>query len=240
MGTQRSVYELVREKRRWAGPRESDESAAEQAMGSKGWHTRGYLPHYDNPGTIQLVTFRLADAMPASLRHEWQAIFKIKDERTQRTRLEEYIDRGHGECLLKHAAVATAVEEVFLRFDGERYRMAAWVVMPNHVHLLFELWQVPLGRLLQAWKGASANAANRVLGRQGRFWQAGYWDRYMRDEAHFRKAQRYIEANPVKARLARTLEDWPWSSAHPKWQWNQADRYQGGRLLNPPSASRIQ
>jgi REP element-mobilizing transposase RayT len=227
----------VAQKRYWAGPREPAEAAVEQALGSKGWTTRGYLPHYDQPGTIQMVTFRLADAMPASRRHEWEPMFTIKDEREQRTQLEAYLDRGHGECVLRQPAVAAAVEEVFLRFDGQRYRMTAWVVMPNHVHLLFELWELPLDRLLKAWKGTSANAANRVLGRTGTLWQEDYWDRYMRDEEHFRKAKHYIEWNPVKAHLVPQPDLWPFSSAHPKWQWSAQDRYASGHLLNPPHAA---
>lgn len=234
----RSVYQLVREKRAWEGPREASESAHEAAIGSKGWYTRGYLPHYDKPGTLQMVTFRLADALPVSLRHEWEALLAIQDEREQRTKLEAYLDQGRGECVLRDARVAAAVEGVLLRCDGQRYRLAAWVVMPNHVHVLFELWGLPLGKLLKAWKGTSANAANRILGRRGELWQTEYWDRYMRDEEHFRKARHYIEWNPVKAGLVRRPEAWPFSSANPKWQWSSADRYAGGCLVHGWEADR--
>jgi len=226
------AYQLVRDKRAWESPREPAEAAVEEAIGSKGWYTRGYLPHYDKPGTMQMVTFRLADAMPAGLRQEWESLLAIEDAREQRTKLEEYLDRGHGECVLKDARVAAAVEEVFLRFDGQRYRMTAWVVMPNHVHLLFELWDMPLGKLLKAWKGTSANAANQVLGCTGTFWQEEYWDRFMRDEEHFRKAKHYIEWNPVKAHLVKTPEAWRFGSANTKWRWSAVDRYLSGQLLN--------
>lgn len=232
------IYQLVRDKRQWEGPREPDEAAVEDAIGSKGWSTRGYLPHYDKPGTIQMVTFRLADAMPAALQHEWKALLVIEDEREKRTKLEEYMDRGRGGCSLKETRVAEAVEEVFLRFDGRRYRMMAWVVMPNHVHLLFELWDMPLGQLLKAWKGTSANAANQILGGSGTFWQTEYWDRYIRDEEHFRKAQHYIEWNPVKAGLVREPEAWAFGSANPKWQWSGADRYRGAYLVKSGAADR--
>jgi REP element-mobilizing transposase RayT len=231
----RSAYHVVRDKRAWEGPREAAEIAHEAALGSKGWYTRGYLPHYDQPGTIQMVTFRLADAMPASLRHEWAGLLAIEDEREQRTKLEEYLDRGRGACGLRDARAAAAVEAVLLRFNGQRYRLTAWVVMPNHVHVVFELWEMPLGRLLKAWKGAGANAVNRILGRSGELWQTEYWDRYMRDEAHFRKAQHYIEWNPVKAGLVRTPEAWTFSSANPKWMWSGAARYADGCLVKRQS-----
>ena len=129
------VRATVARKRATEGPLEPAEAEIEARLGSKGWYTRGYLPHYDKPGTLQMVTFRLADAMPAARRHEWEALLKIEDDREQRTKLEAYLDLGHGECVLKNPRAAGAVEEVLLRFDGERYRLAAWVVMPNHVHV---------------------------------------------------------------------------------------------------------
>jgi len=232
----RRVYETVASKREWEGPPEPAVAAIEKAISSKGWYTRGYLPHCDKPGTIQMVTFRLADAMPVSLRREWEDLLTIEDERERRTKLEAYLDLGRGECVLRDPRVAAAVETVFLCFDGQRYRMIAWVAMPNHAHLLFELWDMPMGELLKAWKGASANAANRSLGRKGTFWQEEYWDRYMRDEAHFRKAKHYIEWNPVKSGLVRTPELWAFSSANPKWQWSTEERYLRGQLLNKPPA----
>ena len=229
----RRVFQTVADKRYWSGPDEPAEAGVIANAGSKGWTTRGYLPHYDQPDTLQMVTFRLADAMPAGLRHEWHALLAIADERERRTRLEAYLDRGRGDCLLQSPAVAAGVEEVLLRFDGERYRMLAWVIMPNHVHLLFELWTLPLGRLLKAWKGTSARVINEMLHREGRVWQEDYWDRYLRDDAHFRKACHYIEWNPVKARLTPDPAAWAFSSANPRWRWSSPHRYHGGRLLNP-------
>ncbi|HTG45844.1 MAG TPA: transposase [Verrucomicrobiae bacterium] len=229
----RSVHEIIREKRQCAMHPDTQETAYELSIGSKGWHTRSYLPNFDQPGAIQMVTFRLADAMPASLRQEWEKFLQIEDQPEQRTALEAYLDQGRGACVLRDPRLASIVEAVLLRFDGARYRIAAWVVMPNHVHLLFELWHVPLGTLLKSWKGAAANHINRALDRTGQLWQADYWDRYMRDEEHFHKARHYIEHNPVKARLASTAEDWPFSSANPKWRWSTGDRYGDGHLLNP-------
>jgi putative transposase len=231
------IYQIVQDKRAWEGPREPDEAAFEAAIGSKGWTTRGFLPHYDKPGTLQMFTFRLADAMPASLRHEWDPLIAITDERERRTKLEAYLDQGRGECALREAKVAKAVEAVFLRGDGQHYRMIAWVVMPNHAHILVELGTLPMDKLLKVWKGTSANEANRVLNRQGTFWLEEYWDRYMRDEEHFRKAKHYLEWNPVKAGLVRTPEAWAFGSANPRWQWSAVDRYISGQLLNPPGTS---
>lgn len=225
------TYQIVADKQAWEGPSEPAEAAVEKAIGSKGWYTRGYLPHYDKPGTIQMVTFRLADAMPATRRSEWEALLVIEDDRKRQTQLEAYLDKGCGECVLRQPDVAAAVEEVLLRYDGMRYRMIAWVVMPNHVHLLFELWRMPMGKLIKAWKGTSARAVNRILGRRGSLWQVEYWDRYMRDAEHCRKAQHYIEWNPVKAGLMRAPDQWPFSSANPDCHWSSADRYSEAHLL---------
>ncbi len=206
-----------------------------------GWHARGYLPHCDKPGLIQLVTFRLADAMPAARRHEWEPLQAIADERERRTKLEAYLDRGWGECHLKRTDMAALVENSLLCFDAQRYRLCAWVVMPNHVHVLFEQWQTPMDELLYSWKKFTACEGNKLLGREGQLWQKEYWDRYMRTEEHFNKARRYVEANPVKAGLCAQAPDWPWSSANPKWQWNVGPRegreqpqtrYFGGHLMS--------
>ena len=99
----------------------------------------------------------------------------------------------------------------------------AWVVMPNHVHLLVEVWDKPLAGLVKSWKGYSARQINRILGRTGPLWQEEYWDRYIRNEEHFQKALRYVEGNPVRARLVRESADWPFSSANPKWAWTGRD-----------------
>src|SRR5258708_17595925 len=86
--------------------------------------------------------------------------------------------------------------------------------MPNHVHALLEVWQTPMSKILKGWKGYTAKEANRILGREGTFWEDDYFDRYIRDEEHFRRVVRYIENNPVKAGLVRAATEWPWSSAH--------------------------
>ena len=95
-----------------------------------------------------------------------------------------------------------------------RYRLDAWVVMPNHVHVLVEVWQTPLAELLHSWKRFIAREANKILGRTGRFWEREYWETRIRDVEHLRQARRYIENNPTKAKLVLDPAEWPWSSAH--------------------------
>ena len=133
--------------------------------------------------------------------------------RERRTKLEEYLDRGLGECWLRQPRIAVLAEDALRCFDGQRYRLGAWAVMPNHIHVLLEVWQTPLALLLKSWKGFTARKANKLLGREGAFWEREYWDTRIRDEQQLRKAVRYVEANPMKANLVPEAKAWQWSSA---------------------------
>jgi putative transposase len=203
------VRDLVEGKRAWSRPLAKDEIE----RGFLGWHENGYLPHRDEPGLIQFVTFRLADAFPAELRSEWEGLLKIEDDRKRRIELEAYLDQGRGECHLRRADIAAMVEGSLLFRHDVQHDLRAWVIMPNHVHLLFIVQDVPMWQLVDAWKGYAAKQANKILGCKGQFWQEGYWDAYMRDGEHESKTRRYIETNPTKAKLAASPKEWPWSSA---------------------------
>lgn len=145
-----------------------------------------------------------------------EAHFEARAEaaREQRRKLEDYLDRGHGDCSLRNPRIAELMENSMLFHHRQRFDLLAWVVMPNHVHALFEVGNTtPLSGIMQNWKSISAAAANKLLGRAGDFWQDDYWDTFMRNEEQTGKAIRYIENNPVKAKLCRAPEEWPFSSA---------------------------
>jgi len=115
---------------------------------------------------------------------------------------------------LEISEIAEFVQRALLQFDGERYSLIAWCVMPNHVHTLIETrMDHRLDRVVHAWKSFTAKQANRWLERDGAFWAPEYFDRYMRDDAHFAATRAYIEHDPVKAGLCRKVSDWPFSSA---------------------------
>lgn len=186
-----------------------------------GWYSRGYFPHFDGVGMTQHVCFHLFDSLPQSvltqLREELDAAHRdIQEDKNRewRKRIHEFLDAGYGSCALGDARLAKTVEDSLLHFDGDRYALHAWCVMPNHVHTLF----TPLGRfamsnIVHSWKSFTAHECNKLLGREGRFWQREPFDRYIRSKRHFRTALAYIEANPVKAGLCDKPEDWEWSSA---------------------------
>ncbi len=186
----------------------------------KGWYSRGYLPHFDGGEIPQFLTIRLYDAVPAQVIHRWQWELERQesDEGVRasilRDRIETYLDQGYGHCWLKHPPVARMVEQALLHLDAQRYRLHAWVVMPNHAHFLFTpLSGNPLSNLMHSLKSWTAKEANRILQREGRFWMPDYFDRYIRDAKHFGDVFDYIENNPVKAGLCRQPLDWPYSSA---------------------------
>ena len=180
-----------------------------KAHAPKYWHSRGYLPHCDVPGLLQFISFRLADSLPADA---LEGLCQDSDERN--SRIEELLDAGYGECLLQPPEVAAIVENALLHFDGQRYLLLAWCVMPNHVHLLIqtrEEWN--LSDLLHGWKSFTSHAINSHLGRNGAVWMADYFDRYIRDDLHLAAVIEYIHGNPVKAGLADDEKAWQYSSA---------------------------
>jgi REP element-mobilizing transposase RayT len=207
-----------------------------------GIHTRGYLPHVKREGARYFITFRLADSLPKEVLLKYQAKraerlqrfhalqdaakklgSKLPDaesldeiERDYFRKLESYLDKGAGECWLKRMEIADMVAAALRFFDGQRYRLDAWVVMSNHVHAV--LWPMPnhsLSEILQSWKRFTAREANKILQRTGQtFWQPEAFDHWIRDDVeHARCCRCYVVNNPVKARLCAAPEDWKWSSA---------------------------
>jgi len=185
---------------------------------AEGWHSRGYLPHFDGIEIPQFTTIHLADSIPKKVIQHWKQELKSLEYEQERIllqrRIEKYLDHGYGEALLKDTRVATMVQNALLKSDGTRYNLFAWVVMPNHVHALmtrFEKYE--LRDIFHSLKSYTAHEANKMLHRSGQFWIEDYFDRYMRNQEHFCRTVQYIENNPVKAGLCKTPGDWPFSSA---------------------------
>jgi putative DNA methylase len=159
--------------------------------------------------------------MPAAVIDRWKTKLDLRLQDTSapsavelRRRIEDYLDAGHGNCWLRRPDIAKLIEGALIHFDGERYRLLAWCIMPNHVHALIETREgFPLADVLQSWKSYTSHEANKLLQRSGEFWQREYLDRYVRNAEHYEKVVAYIEENPLKARLAKLKTEWPWSSA---------------------------
>jgi len=212
------------------------------------WYSRGYLPHRDRIDLIQHVTIHLADSLPREAVERVELSIKLLPEaqrvRERRARLHNLIDAGYGCCILRNPEIADMVQNSLLYFQNKRYHLHAWVVMPNHFHVLFEpINEWSMSSIVTSWKKYTARRIRRYLSNAGLetgdpdradhtektpegydhesllnirdskyFWNREFWDRYIRDEEHYWNTVEYIHNNPVKARLVKAPEDWPWSS----------------------------
>jgi type I restriction enzyme R subunit len=182
------------------------------------------LPHWEQEGANIFVTFRLADSLPKV------AIEKLENERRMLERkvargaleageelarfnklyskqFEDLLDANSGECLLRDPRCAEIVANALKHFDGERYVLQAWCVMPNHVHAMITIKAAfGLDKILHSWKSFSAKMINKLLGRSGALWQPEYFDRLIRDADELRRGTQYILENPVKI----GCPDWSW------------------------------
>jgi putative DNA methylase len=166
------------------------------------WHSRGYLPHWEAGEVAQAITFRLADSLPTELLDRWEVqletLTNSARDHERRKRIEQALDSGCGSGALTNPAVGELVENALLYFDGERYRLHAWCVMPNHVHVLVTPLQAEtLSAIMHSWKSFTSKKANALLQQQGAFWAPEYFDRAIRDAAHYANALEYIAMNPV-------------------------------------------
>jgi putative transposase len=182
-----------------------------------GRYHRGHLPHYDADNITQFITFRLADSLPLAILRgiEYRRAIGAISEADYYQEIDDYLDVGEGPTYLRHPKIADAVAETLVKFDVIKYELFDWVVMPNHAHVL--LTPDPkylLADIMHSIKSYTANIANKLLGREGRFWSPEYFDRFIRDRGHFAAVRKYIVNNPVKAGLSRSAGEWRWSSAY--------------------------
>ncbi len=114
---------------------------------------------------------------------------------------EQLLDDAHGKCILAQQPCRKIVSDALRHFHGERYHLDSFVIMPNHVHLLFHpLGENKLEAILQTWKRFTAREINNLLGTTGSLWQREYWDRLIRSEKQFAWTRNYIFKNPEKLR----------------------------------------
>jgi putative transposase len=168
------------------------------------WRSRGYLPHFDTQEAQQHIVIGLADA----LRDEILAPDPVK----RLWLFDNTLDQGLGECLLALPNCAAIVQNELLHHDGERYRLLAWCVMPNHVHVIVDR-MTDLAGTVRRWKTWTSRQINAITGRKGNLWRREYFERFARNEHHLHTMIHYVESNPVAAGLVASASEWPWSSA---------------------------
>lgn len=190
---------------------------------NKGIYNRGYLPHWDFAGSLQAITFRLADSVPQALIAVWKReLDPVSDDRLRQkqlhARIAKYENAGHGDTVLSNPLAAEIVQNKLISGHPVSYRLIEWCVMPNHVHVMIKLApNAALPEVVRIWKGGSAAGINHLLNRSGQLWFREYHDRFVRDLDHFHDCRAYIRNNPVKAGLCATPEAWRYSSAGSGW-----------------------
>ncbi|PYI91858.1 MAG: carbamoyl phosphate synthase large subunit [Verrucomicrobia bacterium] len=179
--------------------------------------TRRNLPHWAQEGATYFVTFRLADAVPAELAAQWREELQTwrqfhaepwDAQTTQEYRRrflqprEDWLDQGHGRCLLRKTPASEIVANALRHFHMTRYFLDAFVVMPNHVHALVQpLPGYALKDIVRSWKSYSARLINKTLVRTGSVWMQESFDRIVRDWDSLVRCRQYIARNPEKAGL---------------------------------------
>jgi REP element-mobilizing transposase RayT len=171
---------------------------------------RRRLPHFHPDGEYLFVTWRLHGSLPLA---QPDVIYATPGHAFAAH--DRALAQSHGTLWLSDTRVARQVVEAIRHGESQKrfYELDAWVVMPNHVHLLI-LPHVSLPQITHWVKGRTARESNLLLGRAGGpFWQHESYDHWVRNEREFQRIAACIEENPVSAGLAGTPEDWPWSSA---------------------------
>ena len=124
-------------------------------------------------------------------------------------KIEAFLDAGHGSCVLKKAEIAEVVKNALEFSNNQKYKLHAWCIMPNHVHIAFQLMDgISQSDVLQSWKSFTSHVINKMLKRKGPFWQADSYNHIIRSQSEYYQQIRYIWNNPDKA----GFESW-------KWRW---------------------
>jgi REP element-mobilizing transposase RayT len=192
---------------------------------------RARLPHWHAEHAVYFITWHLADALPAEVMARFRGerdaeranICRIRGTATiaeQRMldaalieACERFLDQHNGECLLRDRRAAQIVADSLMFFDGVRYQLHAWCVMPNHVHIVFScMTGFNISSILHSLKGFTSKEINKIFGRKGTLWQAESFDRCVRDSRELENTINYVMGNPAAA----GVENWPFAGMNPE------------------------
>jgi len=185
--------------------------------------TGGNLPHWEQGSVWYFVTFRLADALPKAVveklqeeRAAWKRAHDLenltREENAEYHRLfseryEALLNAGSGSCVLRAPAISRIVRGALHYFQGERYELDEYIIMPNHVHVLVKPTSGHrLVDILHSWKSFTANEINKRLKKSGQLWQHESYDHIVRHERAMHAIRRYIRENPKVAGASSSLE----------------------------------
>lgn len=174
--------------------------------------SRGELPHLEKPGATYFVTFRLFDAVLTTNDPGQTAAANDLDALGLARRFDPPISRAS--CVLAQPHVAAVVSQAIQSGSDLKYKLHAWCVMPNHVHVVFAPFAAyRLSTILQGWKGSTSRRINQLLARSGPLWERESFDHLIRNSFAMEKFVHYVNENPVEAGLCERSSDWPFSSA---------------------------
>ena len=186
-------------------------------------------PHWSQAGAVVFITFRTHDSIPREViegwdrqKHDWLRkrgmdtgahwsviVPELSDadrsefQKSFNRCREEFLDACHGRCLLKRRELSEVVASSLLHFDGQRYRMGDFIVMPNHVHLLAAFKSTEaMKEQCDSWLHYTAYRINQAIGEKGKFWQREPFDHLVRSPRQYEYLRQYIAENPQKANLA--------------------------------------
>ena len=169
-----------------------------------------HVPHWTKGGAIYHISFRLADSVPVAKRQEWEECRKqfaekkrtgmvLTDDEIRQMKylysanVEAYLDSGYGACILRNDGAFAVVRETLLHDNGTRYRIHAFGVMPNHVHVIVEFFDsTMMAKVLQQWKSVSAHRLNRILHRKGDVWQIDSYNHIIRTAEEYAYQMNYV------------------------------------------------
>lgn len=176
---------------------------------------RKNLPHWTQEHCTYFVTFRLSDSIAQSrineykeLREKWEEHHHppYTDQEKEQfnelfsERVDIWLDEGAGTCILRTPEISKIAADTLTHFNGERYDLDEWVVMPNHVHVLVTPRPgFDLAGILHSWKSYSANEINTFRKQKGAVWKRESYDHIVRTREELNRIRKYIRNNPAKA-----------------------------------------
>lgn len=174
------------------------------------------LPHWHQNNKACFITFRLDDSLPMSRAAEltgvkrsfeqhnpkpWDAATRLRYHKLISPVEERLLDAGHGECCLRYESCRNCLAEAISRLNRDVYDVVAYVIMPNHVHMLTVISDGGEAKeMMRIIKGTSSRGINGIMNRMGKLWHRDYFDRIVRSEDHFKHCLNYIINNPKNLR----------------------------------------
>lgn len=180
------------------------------------YRARQNLPHWSQTGRTYFVTYRLADSIPQSTIRAWREELDIWREQHPEpwddatlaeydrffTRKEEWLDAGYGACLIAGREIRALVEENLRHFDGDRYILDEFVLMPNHVHVIVKpLGDYKLSHILHSWKSYTSKQIIKQTGAPAPIWMNESFDHIVRSWEQLQHFRTYIRNNPKTGNL---------------------------------------